>query len=298
MASNMSYRVRQRISRLGQRMSGLQINFSPLKEPLGFIKILQWNNIRIVLVGKSHFSLIPDRKTVDTCRCSTRVLFKKGPLGMVASIFSFATCGGFKGKTSFKVSCSAPNPANGTVEAAFAYPFRLNQVSFHALQESLCGEKWSTYFLIGDFSSSAQFYVTFAVLVFLYCIAALVLYIGYMNLYRESRKIPFIDFLITLIATFLWLVSTSAWAKALTDIKMTTGENLIGQIALCNNKDINCSFDSVTSMGSLNVSVIFGFLNMILWGGNAWFVYKETSLHSQSNISTHGAGTVAPPTGM
>ncbi|XP_072509180.1 synaptophysin-like protein 1 isoform X3 [Notamacropus eugenii] len=258
MASNMSYRVRQRISRLGQRMSGLQINFSPLKEPLGFIKILQW----------------------------------------VASIFSFATCGGFKGKTSFKVSCSAPNPANGTVEAAFAYPFRLNQVSFHALQESLCGEKWSTYFLIGDFSSSAQFYVTFAVLVFLYCIAALVLYIGYMNLYRESRKIPFIDFLITLIATFLWLVSTSAWAKALTDIKMTTGENLIGQIALCNNKDINCSFDSVTSMGSLNVSVIFGFLNMILWGGNAWFVYKETSLHSQSNISTHGAGTVAPPTGM
>uniref|UniRef100_A0A4X2KY90 MARVEL domain-containing protein n=1 Tax=Vombatus ursinus TaxID=29139 RepID=A0A4X2KY90_VOMUR len=242
-----------------QRMSGLQINLSPLKEPLGFIKILQW----------------------------------------VAAIFSFATCGGFKGKTSFKASCPGQTK-NETIEAAFAYPFRLNQVSLHetATQDPPCDVTWSSYFLIGDFSSSAQFYVTFAVLVFLYCIAALVLYIGYMNLYRESRKIPFTDFVITLIAAFLWLVSTSAWAKAVTDIKMTTGENLIGQIDSCNNKGVQCSSGSVTNMGSLNVSVIFGFLNMILWGGNAWFVYKETSLHGQSNVSTHGAGTVAPPTGM
>ncbi|XP_068963080.1 synaptophysin-like protein 1 [Petaurus breviceps papuanus] len=240
-------------------MSGLQINFNALKEPLGFIKILQW----------------------------------------VASIFSFATCGGFKGKTSFKISCPNRTSLNGTIEAAFAYPFRLNQASLHSTQEpTTCGVTWSSYFLIGDYSSSAQFYVTFAALVFLYCIAALVLYVGYMNLYRESRKIPFIDFLITLIATFLWLVSTSAWAKALTDIKMTTGESLISQLAPCVNKMVYCSFDSVTSMGSLNVSVIFGFLNMILWGGNAWFVYKETSLHGQSNVSTHGAGTVAPPAGM
>ncbi|XP_074124473.1 synaptophysin-like protein 1 isoform X1 [Sminthopsis crassicaudata] len=256
MASDMSYRVRQRISRLGQRMSGLQINFNPLKEPLGFIKILQW----------------------------------------VASIFSFATCGGFKGKTSFLVSCQGFK--NETVEAAFAYPFRLNLVSLHATHDTLCNKTWNDYVLIGDFSSSAQFYVTFAVLVFLYCIGALVLYIGYMNRYRDSRKIPLIDFLITLIATFLWLVSTSAWAKALTDIKMTTGENIIGQIDFCSEKGIHCYFDSVTSMGSLNVSVIFGFLNMILWGGNAWFVYKETSLHGQSNVSTHGAGTVASPSGM
>ncbi|XP_074050046.1 synaptophysin-like protein 1 [Macrotis lagotis] len=258
MASEMSCRVRQRISRLGQRMSGPQINFGPLKEPLGFIKVLQW----------------------------------------VASIFSFATCGGFKGKTSFLVSCHGLDK-NQTVEAHFAYPFRLNQISLSTQDnKQLCNETWSSFYLIGDFSSSAQFYVTFAVLVFLYCIAALILYIGYMNLYRDSRKIPFIDFLITIITAFLWLVATSAWAKALTDIKMTTGENLIGQIQTCNNKVTHCYFDSVTSMGSLNVSVIFGFLNLILWGGNAWFVYKETSLHHQSNISTHGGGTVAPPTGM
>ncbi|XP_040858001.1 synaptophysin-like protein 1 isoform X3 [Ochotona curzoniae] len=196
MASNM-YSVRQRISRLGQRMSSFQINLNPLKEPLGFIKVLEW----------------------------------------FASIFTFATCGGFKGKTEILVNCPPQVSANETVTASFGYPFRLNQASFQAASDAhLCNVTWGEHVLIGDYSSSAQFYVTFAVLVFLYCIGALVLYVGYTNRYRDSRKLPM---------------------------------------------------------------VIFGFLNMILWGGNAWFVYKETSLHSPSNTSTaHGQGGVAPPTGM
>ncbi|XP_006834446.1 PREDICTED: synaptophysin-like protein 1 [Chrysochloris asiatica] len=259
MASNI-YLVHQRISRLGQRMSAFQINLSPLKEPLGFIKILQW----------------------------------------VASIFAFATCGGFTGKTEILVQCSKDSE-NKTVTAAFGYPFRLNQASFQVPPKvNMCDIKWSDYVLIGDYSSSAEFYVTFAVFVFLYCIAALLLYVGYMNLYRDSRKLPMIDFVITIIATFLWLVSTSAWAKALTDIKIATGHNIIQELEPCHKPSaVTCYFDSVTSMGSLNVSVIFGFLNMILWGGNAWFVYKETSLHSPSNTSTaHGQGGIPPPAGM
>ncbi|XP_057639122.1 synaptophysin-like protein 1 isoform X2 [Chionomys nivalis] len=108
------------------------------------------------------------------------------------------------------------------------------------------------------------------------------------------------DFIVTLVATFLWLVSSSAWAKALTDIKLTTGQNIIKELIPCQPpQEALCYFDSVTSMGSLNVSVIFGFLNMILWGGNAWFVYKETSLHSPSNTSaSHSQGGVPPPSGI
>ncbi|XP_072821311.1 synaptophysin-like protein 1 [Vicugna pacos] len=257
MASNI-YLVRQRISRLGQRMSSFQLNLNPLKEPLGFIKVLEW----------------------------------------IASIFSFATCGGFKGKTEIQVTCPSSTD-NKTVTATFGYPFRLNEASFQTPQGvNVCNVDWKRHVLIGDYSSSAQFYVTFAVFVFLYCIAALLLYIGYMNLYRDSRKLPMADFVVTLIATFLWLVSTSAWAKALTDIKIATGHNIVQELGPCNN-GVTCHFGSVTSMGSLNVSVIFGFLNMILWGGNAWFVYKETSLHSPSNTSTsHSQGVVSPPSVM
>lgn len=242
-------------------MSAFQINLNLLKEPLGFIKILEW----------------------------------------FASIFTFATCGGFKGKTEILVSCPSKGIVNKTITAAFGYPFRLNQASFHSPSSgNVCNVTWENYVLIGDYSSSAQFYVTFAVFVFLYCMAALVLYVGYTSLYRESRKLPMIDFIVTLVATFLWLVSSSAWAKALTDIKLTTGQNIIKELTHCQQpSEVLCLFDSVTSMGSLNVSVIFGFLNMILWGGNAWFVYKETSLHSPSNTSaSHSQGGVPPPSGI
>ncbi|XP_054976983.1 synaptophysin-like protein 1 [Sorex araneus] len=258
MASNI-YLVRQRLSRLGQRMSSFQLNLSPLKEPLGFIKVLEW----------------------------------------VASIFSFATCGGFKGKTSIVVSCPKENQ-NHTVTADFGYPFRLNQASFQSSsQQNVCQVDWSKYVLIGDYASSAQFYVTFAVFVFLYCIAALLLYLGYTNMYRDSRKLPMIDFIITLVATFLWLVSTSAWAKALTDIKIATGHNIVEELDPCIGQSVKCSFGSVSSMGSLNVSVICGFLNMILWGGNAWFVYKETNLHSPSDAAaSQSQGGVPPPAGV
>uniref|UniRef100_A0A8C6WC30 Synaptophysin like 1 n=2 Tax=Nannospalax galili TaxID=1026970 RepID=A0A8C6WC30_NANGA len=240
------------------RMSAFQINLNPLKEPLGFIKVLEW----------------------------------------VASIFAFATCGGFKGKTEIQVSCPKVSE-NKTITATFGYPFRLNQASFQSPSgANVCDVNWKSHVLIGDYSSSAQFYVTFAVFVFLYCIAALLLYVGYTNLYRDSRKLPMIDFIVTLITTFLWLVSASAWGKALTDIKVATGHNIIQELEPCK-LPVACYFGSVTSMGSLNVSVIFGFLNMILWGGNAWFVYKETSLHSPSNTSaSHGQGGVPPPSGI
>ncbi|XP_037589766.1 synaptophysin-like protein 1 isoform X2 [Cebus imitator] len=178
-------------------MSGFQINLNPLKEPLGFIKVLEW----------------------------------------LASIFAFATCGGFKGQTEIQASCPPKVTENKTITAVFGYPFRLNEASFQPPPGvNVCDVNWKSLVLIGDYSSSAQFYVTFAVFVFLYCIAALLLYVGYTSLYLDSRKLPMI---------------------------------------------------------------IFGFLNMILWGGNAWFVYKETSLHSPSNTSApHSQGGIPPPAGM
>lgn len=240
-------------------MSSFQLNLNPLKEPLGFIKVLEW----------------------------------------VASIFAFATCGGFKGKTEILVSCPPKVSDNKTITATFGYPFRLNEASFQVSPVNTCDIGWNKFVLVGDYASSAQFYVTFAVFVFLYCIAALLLYVGYTNLYRDSRKLPMIDFVVTLVVTFLWLVSTSAWAKALTDIKVATGPSIVQELTPCHSQGLMCYFGSVTSMGSLNVSVIFGFLNMILWGGNAWFVYKETNLHSPSNTSaSHTQGGIPPPTGI
>ncbi|XP_040268675.1 synaptophysin-like protein 1 [Bufo bufo] len=217
-------------------MSGLQLNFSPLKEPLGFIKVLEW----------------------------------------FFSIFSFATCGGYSGQTSLNVSCLPNMTDNKSIEASFAYPFRLNNVKFKGI-DNYCGIK--EWHLIGDYSSSAEFYVTIAVFAFLYCIGALVFYLGFRHVYEESRKWALIDFVITLIFTFLWLVSSSAWAKGLTDIKSVTSPSIIAAVTCP--KELHCSPGPELHMGRLNTSVAFGFLNLVLWAGNAWFVYKETNLHTQ-----------------
>lgn len=73
-------------------MSAHQINVNPLKETLGFTKILEW----------------------------------------FASISAFATCGGFKGKTEIQVYCPSKVGGKKTVTATFGYPFRLNQASFRS----------------------------------------------------------------------------------------------------------------------------------------------------------------------
>ncbi|XP_076184692.1 synaptophysin-like protein 1 isoform X1 [Aptenodytes patagonicus] len=174
----------------------------------------------------------------------------------IFSIFAFATCGGFQGETTLLVSCKGV--VNKTVTAVFAYPFRLNTVVFSAPDPKRCGGTWTDVYLVGNFSSSAQFFVTLAVLVFLYCIAALVVYVGYKHVYQQNSKFPLTDLAITVITAFLWLVSTFAWAKALADIKMSTGASIIPGIESCKAPGTTCRFASVTSMGTLNVSVVLG----------------------------------------
>ncbi|KAG8125074.1 hypothetical protein E2320_020309, partial [Naja naja] len=57
------------------------------------------------------------------------------------------------------------------------------------------------------------FFVMFGVLIF-YCMTALVFYLGYIHAYQNSSNFPMIDYVFTLCAVFLWLVSMAAWAKA------------------------------------------------------------------------------------
>lgn len=39
---------------------------------------------------------------------------------------------------------------------------------------------------------------------------------------------------------------------------------------------------------------VFGFLNLILWGGNCWFIYKETPFHKTPNQPADAEGAVGP----
>nr|XP_028589715.1 synaptophysin-like protein 2 isoform X2 [Podarcis muralis] len=140
-----------------------------------------------------------------------------------------------------------------------------------------------TLHLLGDFSAPAEFFVTLGVFSFLYTMAALAVYLRFHSLYKENKKLPFADFCVTVSFTFFWLVAFSAWGKGLSDVKgATRPSSLIAAMSVCQLKTAVCNAGATPSMGLANISVLFGFVNFILWAGNCWFVFKETPWHAQT----------------
>ncbi|XP_049433080.1 synaptoporin-like isoform X1 [Epinephelus fuscoguttatus] len=208
----------------------------------------------------------------------------KLPLGFIRvlewlfAIFAFATCGGYSGQLRVSVDCMEKARSNLSIGIDFAYPFRLYQVSFEAPAcEGIRTERVS---LIGDYSSSAEFFVTIAVFAFLYSLMATIVYIFFQNKYRENNRGPLIDFVVTVVFSFMWLVSSSAWAKALSDVKVATDPDEVQLlISACKVQTNKCGSVHGPRWSGLNTSVAFGFLNFVLWAGNIWFVFKETGWH-------------------
>ncbi|XP_066426918.1 synaptophysin-like protein 1 [Molothrus aeneus] len=211
----------------------------------------------------------------------------KEPLGLSRglqwffSIFAFATCGGFEGSVTVRVTC--PGGDNGTearvtnVTAAYGYPFRLNQAVFQPSLTHLCNHTWPhDVHLVGDFSSASRFFVGVAVGAFLYSLGALGLYLGYLHLYRcAGSRLPLLDLLFSCLGAALWLGASSAWAQGLRHVRAA----VTAPLPHCPSPTVTCDPAAATPMGGLGASVAFGFLNLLLWAGGSWFVYKETPLH-------------------
>ncbi|KAJ8370160.1 hypothetical protein SKAU_G00101880 [Synaphobranchus kaupii] len=221
-------------------------------------------------------------ETVNQLVATGQFRILKVPLGFIKvlewifAIFAFATCGSYSGMFKMSVDCKNKSDSNLNIEVEFQYPFRLHQVYFDA---PTCKGGQERQFLVGDYSSSAEFFVTIGVFSFLYSMAALAVYVFAFEKYRENNKAPLIDFGVTCVFTFMWLVSSAAWAKGLSDVKMATDpDRVVVLIPACEKAENLCREVHDPVMSGLNTSVVFGFLNLILWAGNLWFVFKETGI--------------------
>ncbi|XP_012937697.1 synaptophysin-like protein 1 [Aplysia californica] len=216
-------------------------SISPLKEPIGFIKVIEF----------------------------------------VLSIFAFATTTSHETSTTFNINCTAvPHhevAGEKSVTFTYSYSYDLEDVCFRT---PICNNtKTGEMCLLSGSESSAQFYVFVGVIVFLYCLAALVLYIFFDELYRRNTRIVIVDFVVSVVLTLLWIIGSSAWASGVSDVKMYTDPDegsIFDNLAECKNANANCRTVNDGNFASLNVSIIFGFLNFVVWVGNLWFLYKET----------------------
>ncbi|XP_073522909.1 synaptophysin-like protein 2 [Phyllobates terribilis] len=213
------------------------LRWKRLEEPLGFIKLLEW-------------------------------LF---------AIFAFGTCGSFIGETAAVVMCKVSETQTDTdlISVPFSYPFRLYRQRY---EMPACGDTESRVLhLSGDFSAPAEFFVTLSVFAFLYSMFALVIYLLFHERYTQIRRVPIVDFCVTGGFTFLWLVAASAWGKGLMDVKLATHpSSILSSMPLCQLENASCSAGVTPYYGLANISVLFGFLNFLIWAANAWFVFKET----------------------
>lgn len=63
---------------------------------------------------------------------------------------------------------------------------RLSQVPLVEGNATICNRSVTTTHMVGDSASSAEFFVGIAIICFLYSMVALLVYLGYMHVYKDS----------------------------------------------------------------------------------------------------------------
>ncbi|XP_018021684.1 synaptophysin-like protein 1 [Hyalella azteca] len=164
--------------------------------------------------------------------------------------------------------------------AEFKYPFKLYKSESNSAIS--CNGTEETMTLEGDYSSTACFYVFVGVFSFLFTIFAVVVYVFFQPTYEFMEWIPITDTVVHGVLTVFWFGASIAWASALTGIKKHTKTDLVAE----ENPDIclealSCTVDKIEYQ-LLDFSVIFGFLNVLLFGLNVWFVFKETKFFGKA----------------
>lgn len=216
-------------------------------------------------------------------------------LQFIFAIFAFATAS--SGGSS--LSIRKPNVTDA-ITVTWSYPYDLQSTpiltSLSKTREFLS--------LANDIKPSAEFFVFTGVTSMLISLALAIVYVFLDRQYRNDERYPIGDFLLTLIWTIFWIAGSSAWAQGVSNIRSQTSTDYVMKLVPACNVDPKCVESDWGTYANITVSVIFGFLNFMIWLGSLWFVYKETKFfksrtaqqqQQQPPQQTNFSNLAAPP---
>lgn len=224
--------------------------FEAIKEPIGFIKIVQF----------------------------------------FLAILAFAIAVNGSSSLEFNAQCDNSQISSTGVnfKAQYSYPYDLQEVKIERTSDCKSGtppkldrDRLTTEGY--NIKSSAEFFVFLGVMAFLYSFFMLIVYIFAKHKYDNNVYFPLVDFGVTVVFAICWFASDIAWAAAISHIQYHTNtNNLISSLpGTCkpvgHSESTVCQSKKYATYGSIIISCIIGFCNLILWSGNIWFVLKETT---------------------
>jgi hypothetical protein len=230
------------------------MDISLLKEPLGFIRFLEF----------------------------------------VFAIAAFAACANFSTETGYHVDCKNCSniSVRQAIHYPFKLDNTPNNISGNI--NNSCLKSDDIKYHLADIHLDAKFFVFAGITAWLVATAYLAIYILCPHHYLGiDKKAPMADFCTTLLIAVFWLVASSAWAHGLIGLKWMTNEGWLysSQQSPCrmtatkfvNEKIETCIWFKEGSYGGADVSILLGFLNCFLWFSNLWFIYKETKWYADRN---------------
>lgn len=225
-------------------------------------------------------------------------------LEVFLAIFAFACATGYRGY--LKIDQTTPYGQTHDAQGTIQYPFS-QTLEMPLLQPTT--NNTVKYTLEVDERSKIEFFVFIGVMCFLYSLGMLVYYIFFeenntMNATPVTSSWlspPIIDFGLGAFWTLFWFFSACAFAAGVNALKdLVNIENLTKQGGAfyepCTLNNFKCEGTN-PKYATMTVAILLGFLNVFVWAGNIWFLYKETPWHNKSLSSSAAGGpsTVQQP---
>lgn len=218
-------------------------------------------------------------------------------LEIFLAIFAFSCATGYRGEFSFHQTYKTGNLTQShIVEGSFKYPFNdaINLKMF-----SINGSYSDVLVNISE-RSSTEFFVVVGVFCFLYSLVVLIYYILFepetTTPPTSTLNPPVIDFVAGGFWAFFWFVSACAQAAATSSIKdATNAEDIMSRVQYCTGAGFSCTIYKPAKYATLTISILLGFLNVFVWAGNMWFLWKETPWHKGNRAPAATVQQQQPP---